>query len=166
MPELCITLLGHPALELLEECRGNGWADDSAETVAAFKSGVPLEAGGPRVDLFSFDGCTEGGQFAWAVVFDPDAKVNKECVLSGAFSNGKRVATKAVLKLNKAHVIRLGLLGLCSGTVTFTFHKTVGGFKGGVACASWDEVFAEDAAQVEVELKHGVRILLKAREEV
>ena len=116
LPELWITLLGHPALELLEECRGKGWSDDSAETVAAFKRGVLLEAGGPRVDLFSFDGCLEGGQLAWAADFDPDAKLNRECVLVGANTGGKRDATKAVLKLGKPHVTRLGLLGLCSGT--------------------------------------------------
>jgi len=163
-------VLGHPALVLLEECRNKGWADDSAETVGAFKSGVQFEAGGQLVSLYSFmehDDGRKGGQLAWAVGFDPDAKHSKECELVGAFSHGKRDASKAVLKLGKPHAIRLGLNDLCSDkcSVTYTFHMKVGGVKGGVACASWDEVFAEGAGRVEVELKHGVRILLKAREE-
>jgi len=169
-PELTMTLLGHPALVLLEKCRAEGWADNSAETVAAFKRGVQLKKDGPLVSLFSFaehDMGRKGGQHGWAVGFDSNAKLNKECRLVGANTGRKRDASKAVLKLNKPHAIRLGLNDLCSDacSVTYTFHMKVGGVKGGSACKSWDEVFAEGAVHVEVELKHGVRILLKAHEE-
>ena len=159
-PELWIALRGHQALEQLEECRNKGWADDSVKTVAAFK----------RNKLYSFkehDDGREGGQLAWAVSFDPDAKTNKECQLSGTFSHGKADRTKGMLALGKAYVKRLGLNDFAdiSCSIKRTIYIKEGGVKGGDTCASWDEVFAEGAEHVEIELEHGVRILLTAREE-
>ena len=152
LPKLEMKLRGHPALELLADCRVKGWADDSAETVDAFES----------VELYSFKrGVRLGDQLAWAISFDPKDALTKRCQLTGTYSHNKPT-DDGKLQLTKAVIKRLGLLDYTPKTVAInrTVKKRVGGVAGGEACASWDDVFAEGAAPVYVVVKGGVRILL------